>query len=176
MNQLSEMSILLSVLANLAGNGIDTTDVNREELLCLSHNIYFESRGEHSYGKLAVAHTTQNRVESKYYPSSYCGVVWEKKKSNKNNKWVAMFSWTLDGKPDVVNLDYPGNTVAWRESVTLGALVMTYTLADITCGSTHFYAHDLVSPRWSKSAKYDEPCGLPGGKVGNHTFLVPTYE
>jgi spore germination cell wall hydrolase CwlJ-like protein len=176
MKTLTEMSVLLSVLANLSGNGIDTSTINREELLCLSHNVYFESRGENSYGKLGVAHVTLNRVDSEHYPNTICDVVWQKNKSSKTGRWVAMFSWTLDGKPDVVNLDYPGNSQAWRDSVTVSALTMTGILADLTCGSTHFYAHKLVDPHWSRSTNYDKPCGLPDGRVGNHTFLVPTYD
>ena len=47
----------------------------RQELTCLAQNIYFEARSEPLEGKLAVAHVVMNRVASRYFPDTVCGVV-----------------------------------------------------------------------------------------------------
>lgn len=49
--------------------------VERAEVECLAKTIYFESRGESIQGQMAVAWVTLNRVTSKKFPSTICGVV-----------------------------------------------------------------------------------------------------
>ncbi len=49
--------------------------VNTSELICLAQNTYFESRAESIQGKIATANVVRNRVESKDFPDSYCGVI-----------------------------------------------------------------------------------------------------
>ena len=43
----------------------------------MAKNIFFEAAIESTAGKLAVAHVTLNRVDSKHFPSSVCEVVYE---------------------------------------------------------------------------------------------------
>ena len=45
------------------------------ELYCLVQNIYFESGNQSYAGKVAVAEVTLNRVKTRKYPSTICGVV-----------------------------------------------------------------------------------------------------
>ena len=52
-----------------------STWVMADEVKCLAKNIYFEARAESYAGKQAVANVTQNRLDSKDHPDSYCGVV-----------------------------------------------------------------------------------------------------
>ena len=59
-------------------------------LVCLALNIYFEARNQPTSGQIAVAEVTLNRVASRNYPNTVCGVVhqgpissWWKKKHNK---------------------------------------------------------------------------------------------
>ena len=63
-------------------------------LVCLALNIYFEARNQPTSGQIAVAEVTLNRVASRNYPNTVCGVV---KQSNKNG---CAFSWYCDGKSD----------------------------------------------------------------------------
>lgn len=56
----------------------------KNELRCLAEAIHQESRGEHYYGKLAVAQVVLNRQRSPAWPGTLCGVVFQK----------AQFSWT----------------------------------------------------------------------------------
>jgi spore germination cell wall hydrolase CwlJ-like protein len=59
------------------------SDKLKEDILCLTANLYFEARGEGVKGLKAVADVTLNRVKSKKYPSSVCKVVFQK----------SQFSW-----------------------------------------------------------------------------------
>ena len=49
-----------------------------DEMRCLAGAVYFESRGEPLDGQLAVAQVIVNRSESRQFPSSYCGVVYQR--------------------------------------------------------------------------------------------------
>lgn len=62
--------------------------ISNSELACLEKNIYNEARGEIDEGKLAVAFVTLARAQSKKFPNSICGVVYQNKQ----------FSWTFDHK------------------------------------------------------------------------------
>jgi spore germination cell wall hydrolase CwlJ-like protein len=64
----------------------------QKEVRCLAHNIYFEARSEPIEGQLAVAHVTMNRVESKHFPSTICGVVQQQRGK------VCQFSWWCSKK------------------------------------------------------------------------------
>ena len=48
------------------------------ELECLASAIYFESKSESLTGQLAVGHVIANRAASGRFPSSYCGVVYQR--------------------------------------------------------------------------------------------------
>ena len=150
--------ILLSFLITssaFAERSISLVDLNTlidKEIKCLADNIYFEARNESTQGQLAVALVTINRVKSNRYPNSVCAVVWQKNYSKRYNKWVAHFSWTLDGLSD-----NPINNKAYLKAEKMAEFLIisrikgTY-IADFTEGATHYHA-DYVTPYWSKSNK-----------------------
>jgi len=116
------------------------------EVFCLAKNIYFEARNQDIQGQIAVGLVTINRVFSPKHPNSICEVVWRKLK-NKNGKWVAHFSWTLDGKSDI-----PGNLEMYEDHIRLAEAMLAGRVldnfVDITYGSTHYHAY-YVTPWWS---------------------------
>ena len=57
------------------------------EVDCLAKNIYFEAGSESRAGKIAVAEVTMNRVKSREFPRSVCGVVYQKSRN------ICQFSW-----------------------------------------------------------------------------------
>ena len=73
------------------------------ELRCLAENIYFEARAESMKGKIAVGNVTRNRLESKKFPNTYCGVIKQGYRPGKRN---CQFSWFCDGKPDTIWVAY----------------------------------------------------------------------
>jgi hypothetical protein len=68
------------------GGGQAEAGISGTELACLEKNIYNEARGEIDEGQLAVAFVTLARAQSKGFPSTICGVVYQNKQ----------FSWTFD--------------------------------------------------------------------------------
>lgn len=128
-----------------------------QELKCLTENIYFEARGQHTIGQLAVGLVTLNRVVSKHYPNSICGVVWQKKINPKTKKMVAQFSWTLDN----ISNTPKKNTGTYRDIKMLAAFLLDResAITDFTNGATHYHSVN-VNPAWAKKitylATYDE--------------------
>ena len=57
---------------------IPTAGQLSDELHCLAGAVYFEARGEPLEGQLAVAQVIVNRAEDRRFPSSYCGVVYQR--------------------------------------------------------------------------------------------------
>jgi len=130
-----------------------------KELRCLALNVYFEARGEKAEGQLAVALVTMNRMKSRHYPDSVCGVVWQKRQ----------FSWTHDGKSD-----HPTDMRAWKLAGKIAQL--TYQgysrlstrarkALDLTRGALHFYAPSLASPYWAEVHSVTRV-------IGGHVFLT----
>ena len=128
------------------------------ELRCLALNVYFEARGETAAGQLAVAMVTMNRVKSRHYPSTVCGVVWQ----------PHQFSWTHDGKSD-----RPTDRRAWKLAQKIAYFVYERfdTLSarakhalDLTKGALHYYAPHLVQPYWAEAQEVTRA-------IGGHVFL-----
>jgi spore germination cell wall hydrolase CwlJ-like protein len=129
-----------------------------KEMRCLALNIYFEARGEAAEGQLAVAMVTINRMKNRYFPSSVCGVVWQKRQ----------FSWTHDGKSD-----RPTDVRAWKLAKRIAQVVYqrysrlsarTREALDLTRGALHYYAPDLAAPYWAKVHSVTR-------EIGGHVFL-----
>ena len=191
MNIINEaaMAIMISLAAEYSTD--NKVSINQDELWCLANNIYFEARAESYAGKQAVANVTQNRLESKDHPDSYCGVVkegphresWKTAKDKTLDKSERIyyprkhrcqFSWYCDGQKDVIWANYEktgqtikGNARAWKESVELAIMIAgntKLTVSDNTDGAVYYYAHNLVYPSWAKTKSYI-------GVLGNHTFM-----
>ena len=118
-------------------------------LMCLAMNIYHEARSESIAGQYAVADVVLNRVESKNYPNTVCGVVkqaklWEGKPIR--NK--CQFSWYCDGKRDE-----PTDTFSWQQSVEVAIMINNHKrFRGITEGATHYHTN-YVDPYWNKDYK-----------------------
>ena len=121
------------------------------ELECMSMNIYFEAAMESTAGKLAVAQVTINRVKSRHYPNTICGVVYEGPHYTAANgqqfpvRDRCQFSWYCDGKHDT-----PSGGKMWKQSEEVAKYVLENTeLLDITDGATHYHADYIPNPRWA---------------------------
>ena len=127
-----------------------------EELLCLSHNVYHEARGEKEEGQVAVAFLTLNRVKSERYPSSVCDVVMEDRGSK---SYDCQFSWYCDGKSDE-----PLNTKAYYKAMKISLKAMTGDIDNPIKDATHYYAYGIKTPVWaSKLTKV--------AVIGGHRFM-----
>jgi len=143
-----ENSVPLAVKKNYHFNGFKLVD-REKEIECLSHNIYFEAAVESTAGKLAVAHVTHNRVTNKYFPSSYCEVVYQGKHhpSGHPKRDMCQFSWYCDGKHDS---PYPGPTWAKVQDIAQYFYDNVEDLRDISDGAIYYHADYIPDPRWAK--------------------------
>lgn len=157
--------ILLTILqANALDIPVSTIDV--EEALCLAKNVYHESRGEPIAGQFAVAHTTLQRVDSKRYPSTVCGVV--RQTAKVNNRYVCQFSWYCDNHPNEVTLyrnnkKIVQNVSSFKTAAVVALMTMAGIARDNTDGATHFVNADKAQPRWMNKLQHTTT-------YGNHRF------
>jgi spore germination cell wall hydrolase CwlJ-like protein len=95
---------------------------------CLAKNIYFESRGESTLGKVAVAFVVLNRVKQSEWPSDICRVIFQENQ----------FSWT---STDYLNeeIDLEAMTDSWL--VASAVLSPESAINDPTYGATYFHSH-----------------------------------
>jgi spore germination cell wall hydrolase CwlJ-like protein len=117
-----------------------------KDIECLAKNIYHESRGESLHGKIAVAQVTINRVNSKLFHNTVCGVVYAHRQ----------FSWTLDKTKRV------RDTKAWQSALEISRAVLTQTVALPNFTATHFHTRQ-VKPYWAKTK-------TRVAVIGNHIF------
>ena len=111
-----------------------------KDVKCLATAIYHEANAESEKGQIAVANVIMNRVESKDFPNSVCGVISQK----------SQFSWYGKTKHK-----YSDKTVAVAEKV------LAKRVNDVTNGSLFF--HSGKDPYWTKKMKFVT-------KIGGHKF------
>lgn len=132
---------LSSLVAQLRG-----TDPGSREMECLAAGIYFESKSESLAGQLAVGEVIVNRANSRRFPSTYCGVLFQR----------GQFSF-VRGKsyPSV-----PRASRQWQTAVAIAKIVDRELHASAVPDALFFHAK-RVQPRWRLTRV---------GSVGNHVF------
>ena len=141
--------------------------VDDKAVTCMAKNIFFEAAIESTAGKLAVAHVTLNRVDSKQFPNSVCEVVYEGPHYTASNgtqypvRDRCQFSWYCDGKGD----DPREGSRLWEDAQELAKYVLLRQeeLPDITDGALHYHASYIDAPKWAKKKKITT-------KIDTHIF------
>jgi len=123
-----------------------SSDPGSRELECLAVGIYYESKSESLKGQLAVGHVIANRAESGRFPSSYCGVLFQR----------SQFSF-IHGRslPSV-----PRASQDWLDAVAI-AKIVDQELHPSPVGKALFFHARRVSPGWRLTRV---------GALGNHIF------
>ena len=130
--------------------------VDQQNLACLALNVYFEARGEPEAGRYAVAEVTMNRVGSRRYPNSVCGVVYDKNWDVLRGRYVSAFSWTeFKTRPEPTGAD-------WVRAQEIAAEVYYGRREPRLAGAMHYHA-DRITPSWSRNQ-------TPVARIGNHVF------
>lgn len=132
---------------------IETAQSEMREYMCLSEAIYYEARSEPRDGQRAVAEVVLNRVKSKHYPNSVCGVVYEG--SHRRNG--CQFTFSCDG-----SIDTAPRGKAWQRARDVARLVLTDEAAGILGRETHYHTLD-INPVWTADLQYTKT-------VGSHKF------
>lgn len=120
---------------------------------CLQEAIYHEARGESLSGQFAVAEVILNRVDSRHYPDSVCGVVHQ----NAHRANACQFSYACNGRSRAM-LD----PRARRLAGAIAQVMLSGGARDLTDGATHFHAA-RVRPGWSRSFERT-------ARIGTHLF------
>ena len=123
-----------------------------KEVECLARNIYFEAGGEPRAGKIAVAEVTMNRVKSKQFPRSVCGVVHQRVRG------TCQFSWVCEGKKKVYR-----NSEAWKDSIKIAENILISKHHYGIIGSAKYFHATYVDPAWAEQKQLIR-------KIGNHIF------
>ena len=122
------------------------SDPGNRELECLATGIYFESKGEPLSGQLAVGQVIANRATSGRFPSSYCGVLFQR----------SQFSF-IRGKSLPTA---PRSSKQWHNAVAI-AKIVSRGLKESSVGKALFFHATHVSPRWRLKRV---------ASIGNHIF------
>ena len=132
---------LSSMVAQMRGTSPGTS-----ELECLAGAIYFESKSEPLKGQLAVGHVIANRAHSGRFPSSYCGVVYQR----------SQFSFVRGhSMPPIAR-----SGLQWKNAVAIARIVDQHLAPTPVANSLFFHAR-RVSPGWHLTRV---------ATLGNHVF------
>ena len=128
------------------------------EQKCLAEAVYYEARSESRSGQLAVADVVKNRVKSKHYPDTICGVVYE----GAERSFACQFSFACDGSMEIAPKD-----PAWQRSLDIAQLSLTGFVPDLTKNSTHYHTVE-VEPNWAETLEFK-------ATIGFHKFYRPSW-
>lgn len=123
-----------------------SSEPGSRELECMAVGIYYESKGEPLIGQLAVGEVIANRADSGRFPSTYCGVLMQRKQ----------FSFIRGGTLPSV----PRSRLSWRTAVAI-AKIVDQGLQYSTANEALFFHAKRVSPRWRLKRV---------ASIGNHIF------
>lgn len=121
-------------------------DALDDEARCLAGAVYFESKGESLEGQLAVARVVIARAKSGRFPTSLCGVVYQK----------SQFSFVRGGKMPAIST----GSLHWRNAVAISQIALDDSWKSPVEGALFFHARH-VSPGWRLKRI---------GSVDNHIF------
>ena len=142
---LSDDAISASSLAELVGTQ-DVKDSLSNEEHCLAGAVYFESKGESLTGQLAVARVILARANSGRFPTTLCGVVFQK----------SQFSFVRGaGMPPIRT-----SSRDWQEAVAISKIALNDSWKSPVEGALFFHARH-VSPGWRLTRI---------GSIDNHIF------
>jgi spore germination cell wall hydrolase CwlJ-like protein len=123
---------------------VDDSLSNEEH--CLASAVYFEAKGESLAGQLAVARVVLARANSGRFPSTLCGVIFQK----------GQFSFVRGASLPSIQTD----SKHWRNAVAISNIALDNKWKSPVEGALFFHARH-VSPGWRLTRI---------GSVDNHIF------
>lgn len=136
----------LSATNSINGNGrymIATAKEAGRHEQCLAEAVYYEARSERLPGQKAVAEVILNRVNSKHFPNTICGVVYQ----GAERTTGCQFSFTCDGSTARIP-----KGKAWKRAQQVAEHMIVGASAPMTWRSTHYHTTN-VNPAWSKTLR-----------------------
>lgn len=129
----------------------------KQEEVCLTQAVYYEAANQTMVGKEAVALVILNRVASKEYPHTICGVVHQSMKIGE--KRICQFSYHCMRY-------YTPNPQKWAESKLIAQKSLkNFFDRDIIflVGRSQYFHATYVYPQWAKQKHRM-------AKIGDHVF------
>ena len=99
-----------------------------DDLISLACNMYWEANTQGVKGMLAVAAVTLKRVQHPDYPNTIHEVVWQKHFIRE--KYRSQFSWTTDGRPDLVTIH---GRKTWKKALKMARIFAVSAKQQPTC-------------------------------------------
>ena len=152
-NALMRDVVMIDDLMGIPTSELAEAKFKSQEHRCLAEAVYYEARSETKSGQKAVAEVVQNRVKSKHYPNTICGVVYE----GAERSTGCQFSFTCDGS---TLIEPKGKN--WTASQDVAALMLTGGVKPFTDSSTHYHTV-AVNPHWSGNLRATK-------QIGYHKF------
>lgn len=140
-------------LASVSKATIETSKFIMQEQRCLAEAVYYEARSETKSGQKAVAEVVINRVKSKHYPNTICGVVYQ----GAERTTGCQFTFTCDGS----TMREPRGK-HWKRSQEVATLTLTGGVKPFTGGATHYHTV-AINPVWAPNLRFTK-------QIGYHKF------
>ncbi|RJE80334.1 cell wall hydrolase [Paracoccus sp. JM45] len=122
------------------------TRYSNEDLNCLAEALYHEARGEGAQGQRAVAEVILNRVDSRSFPTTVCGVI----------RQPSQFSYTIGGRKPI------RNKAAYLRAKDIAENALSGAPRQLTGGATYFHTPS-VRPAWAR--RFQKTV-----QIGSHIF------
>lgn len=126
---------------------VDHHDSAQRERRCMADAIYHEARGESRQGKIAIGNVIMNRVNSGAFPSTICGVVYQR---NANSRGC-QFSWACKRNTRIAHPHL------WEDALIIAAEVIDGRHRDYSRGAIYFNNVPFRNKRLT-------------ARIGNHYF------
>ncbi|MEM9584219.1 MAG: cell wall hydrolase [Pseudomonadota bacterium] len=124
---------------------------------CLAEALYFEARGETLKGQIAVAEVILNRVSSRKFPNTVCGVIHQ----GTGRKYACQFTYTCDGHPETVH-----EPAAYQRVAKVARMMLDGAPRKLSGGATYYHT-TAVRPSWSRKFRRT-------ARLGVHLFYHPS--
>lgn len=132
---------------------------DNDERDVLARTIYGEARGEKISGMEAVASVILNRVAYSRRRKKYW---WGNTVSEVCRKPMQFSCWNKDDPNFALLQKVDSSDVTFGICCRIAARALAGTIADRTCGATHYHTRS-VRPRWSVGK-------IPCAEIGRHVF------
>lgn len=125
------------------------TTLSKQELDCLTKNVYFEASNQSIDGQVAIAFVTLNRLNDSRFPRTICGIISQVLPIHQMKYGVkksCQFSWYCTHR--FSNPDRESKEWRIATKAAISAHYMHQKGYDITNGATHFHAVH-TRPYWA---------------------------
>jgi len=133
---------------------------------CMAQAIYHEARAEPPQGQAAVGYVVMNRLRDIRFPSTVCGVVYQRSRT-RSGRVLCQFSWACHGGTSI-------NRIQMAQALRIARAVMAQELPNLAGDALFFHASYLAyRPR---SAPYHRTIGRQIFYGPHPIHIVPPTE